>query len=80
MNSLKEQRTRRGLSVQQLAAKANVDPSAISQLENDRRKAQQTTLIKLATALEVPPEIFNDLLDTTAAERGRTSQRIQGRK
>ena len=80
MNSLKEQRTRRGLSVRQLAAKANVDPSAISQLENDRRKAQQTTLIKLATALEVPPEIFNDLLDTTAAERGRTSQRIQGER
>lgn len=73
MNSLKEQRTRRGLSVRQLAAKANVDPSAVSLLENDHRKAQQTTLSKLAAALNVPPETFTDLLDTSAAERGRAS-------
>ena len=44
MNRLKELRTQRDLNVRQLAAQAGVDPSAISLLENDRRKAQLTTL------------------------------------
>lgn len=80
MNNLKEHRMRQGLSVRALAAKAGVDPSAVSLLENDRRKAQQNTLSKLAAALDVPPETFADLLDTSAAERGRLSQHYQAER
>jgi len=80
MNSLKEQRLKQGLSVRQLAEKSRVNPSAISLIENDRRRAQQLTLSKLATALDVPSDTFSTLLDTAAAERGRASQRKQSER
>ncbi len=80
MNSLKEHRSQQGLSVRQLAEKSGVNPSAISLIENDRRRAQQLTLSKLAAALDVPPDTFSTLLDTAAAERGRLSQRKQSER
>jgi transcriptional regulator with XRE-family HTH domain len=80
MNRLKELRTQQDLSVRKLAAKAGVDPSAVSLLENDRRRAQLTTLTKLATALGVAPEELTSLQDTSAVQRGRASQRKQAEK
>lgn len=80
MNRLKELRTQQDLSVRKLAAKAGVDPSAVSLIENDRRRAQLTTLTKLAAALGVQPEELTSLQDTGAAERGRTSQRKQAER
>ena len=77
MNNLKEHRIKKNLSVRQLAAKTGVDPSALNQIENDRRKAQPKTLSKLATALEVPLDTFDSLVGSTTLGSGRASQRKQ---
>jgi transcriptional regulator with XRE-family HTH domain len=71
MNVLKRLRTERGLSLRVLAAKADLDQSTISLIENDRKRAMLTTLTKLARALEVPLDDLMELQDSGASERGR---------
>ena len=77
MNRLKELRQERKLSLRKLAARAQVDQSTISEIENNKRKAQKITLEKLAEALAAPVTEFNDLLDTSASQRGSTGQQAR---
>lgn len=49
------------LTQQQLAERAGVDPSAISLIENDKRaygRANYATIIRIARALNVEPEVL----------------------
>ena len=71
MNILKQLRLDAGLSLRALATKADLDQSTISLIENDRKKAMLSTLVKLSKALEVPLGDLLVLQDTGASERGR---------
>lgn len=71
MNMLKRLRVEAGISLKKLSAATGVDPATISQLENDRRKAQLTTLAKLARYFDKPVEDFQALVDGGNVERGR---------
>jgi transcriptional regulator with XRE-family HTH domain len=53
MEQLKRLRTARGLSQAKLAARADLDPSTVNQIERGARDASPATLWKLAQALDV---------------------------
>jgi transcriptional regulator with XRE-family HTH domain len=53
MEQLKRLREARGLSQTKLAARADVNPATVNQIERGRRKASPATLHKLAEALDV---------------------------
>jgi transcriptional regulator with XRE-family HTH domain len=53
METLRRLRTKRGLSQARLAARAELDPSTVNQIERGAREASPTTLHKLAGALDV---------------------------
>ena len=53
MQRLKELRVERGLSQARLAARAEVDPSTVNQIEGGAREASPGTLRKLSAALGV---------------------------
>ncbi len=53
MDRLKRLRTEKGLSQARLAARAELDPSTVNQIERGARGASLETLRKLADALEV---------------------------
>jgi transcriptional regulator with XRE-family HTH domain len=53
MKRLKELRTEKGLSQARLAARAELDPSTVNQVESGAREASPSTLRKLADALEI---------------------------
>ncbi len=74
MNRLKELRQQRGYSLRKLESLSGVDQATISQIENGRQKSKDVTLARLAQALEVEPAEFKELVDTTAAARGRKGQ------
>jgi transcriptional regulator with XRE-family HTH domain len=71
MNALKLLRAKSGLSVRDLSAKAGVSAKTITMLENDRQRTTLRTLVRLADVLEADLNQLTDLLDTSAAERGR---------
>lgn len=50
---LKRLREEKGLSQRRVAARADLDPSTVNQVERGARRATSTTLEKLAAALEV---------------------------
>ncbi len=52
---LKEARTRRLLTQQELAEKAGVSPSTVVNIERDQAKPHFRTIRKLAKALDVDP-------------------------
>ena len=52
---LREQRTARGISQEDLALSADVDRTFVSQMERGIRQPTITTLMKLSTALGVQP-------------------------
>jgi transcriptional regulator with XRE-family HTH domain len=52
---LREQRTSRGFSQEDLALTANVDRTFVSQMERGIRQPSITTLIKLSNALGLQP-------------------------
>jgi transcriptional regulator with XRE-family HTH domain len=53
MEQLKRLRTERGLSQVKLAARADIDPSTVNQIERGAREANPVTVRKLASALDV---------------------------
>jgi transcriptional regulator with XRE-family HTH domain len=53
METLRRLRTERGLSQAKLAARAELDPSTVNQIERGAREASPATLRKLADALNV---------------------------
>lgn len=53
MESLRRLRTEKGLSQARLAARAELDPSTVNQIERGAREASPVTLRKLADALDV---------------------------
>jgi len=53
METLRRLRTERGLSQARLAARAELDPSTVNQIERGAREASPATLRKLADALDV---------------------------
>lgn len=55
---LKQQRQERRLSLQQLAVKADVSAAAIHKIERNDMVPTITTLLKIATALELPVSYF----------------------
>jgi len=76
MEQLKRLREERGLSQVKLAARADIDPSTVNQIERGAREPSPATLRKLADALDVsiadlfedaapkvvaPPSLFNGL-------------------
>lgn len=73
MNPLRKARLDANLSQPQLAKKAGVDRSGISELENGTRKANLVTLAKLAKALNVSIDNFLELAvpEETLSQRGK---------
>lgn len=61
---LKEARKIRGLSQDDLQAKCKLDTSAISALENGRRKPSMETLIKICDALNVSSDYMCGFTDS----------------
>jgi HTH-type transcriptional regulator, competence development regulator len=55
LRGLKAIRESKGLSVRQLADLAGMGSSSVSQIENGRRKAQESTINKLSKVLGVQP-------------------------
>jgi transcriptional regulator with XRE-family HTH domain len=53
METLRRLRTEKGLSQARLAARAELDPSTVNQIERGAREANPSTLHKLADALDV---------------------------
>lgn len=75
MNILRQLRAERELSIEELAKKSGINPSTISMLENDNRKANPKTIGALARALEVSVLALAELENTTAKERGKLGGR-----
>ncbi len=55
---LRTERTRRFLTQDQLAEKAGISQKQLSKIENDDVEPRFSTILSLAQALEVEPEIF----------------------
>jgi transcriptional regulator with XRE-family HTH domain len=71
MEQLKRLRTERGLSQAKLAARADIDPSTMNQIERGAREPSWSTLKKLADALDV--SIAELLEEPTPKAGGRSS-------
>ena len=63
METLRRLRTEKGLSQARLAARAELDPSTVNQIERGAREASPATLRKLAEALDVS---LTELLEDTS--------------
>jgi transcriptional regulator with XRE-family HTH domain len=62
MEQLKRLRRERGLSQAKLAARADIDPSTMNQIERGARDPSASTLKKLAAALDVSiAELFEEV-------------------
>ncbi len=70
MERLRRLRTERGLSQAKLAARAELDPSTVNQIERGAREASPATLRKLADALDVG---IADLLEDAPPKAQRRS-------
>jgi transcriptional regulator with XRE-family HTH domain len=66
---VRRRREELGLTGAQLAARAGMAPSAVSQIETGRRSPSSTSVMKLAGALGVEPgELYPKALQATLAE------------
>lgn len=54
-DKLKQIRTRRALTQEQVAERANITTAAVARIERNEAEPRMTTLRKLAQALEVDP-------------------------
>jgi len=70
MEKLRRLRTERGLSQARLAARAELDPSTVNQIERGAREASPATLRKLAEALDVG---LAELLEDVSPKADRRS-------
>jgi transcriptional regulator with XRE-family HTH domain len=70
METLRRLRTERGLSQAKLAARAELDPSTVNQIERGAREASPATLRKLADALDVG---LAEILEDSYPKAGRRS-------
>src|SRR5215208_1433883 len=70
MEGLRQLRMERGLSQAKLAARANLDPSTVNQVERGAREASPATLLKLADALDID---FRELLEAIYPKAPRRS-------
>ena len=80
LGTLQRLRAERGKGQRQLALEAGVNRTTLMLIETGQRKAQLTTLGKLAAALEVDVQDLLEYLDTSASERGRMGQAAKRRK
>jgi transcriptional regulator with XRE-family HTH domain len=55
---IKSVREARQLTISAVAKRADLDVGFVSQLEGNHRKASAETLVKLATALEIPQRLL----------------------
>lgn len=69
MNKIRELRIDRGLSQAKLAARAELDPSTVNQIERGARDASPLTLRKIAQALGVGLAELIEETDSPKAER-----------
>ncbi len=61
-NRIRAERDRRGLTLEQLAAAANISTGFLSYIEQNRKKASLTTIERLANALELSiSELFGGI-------------------
>src|SRR5215212_7783855 len=74
---LRELRTERGLTLQQVAERANIDVSTLSRLESGKRRLALDHLPALATALEVSAD---ELLGSPPRQDPRVRSRAVRRK
>jgi transcriptional regulator with XRE-family HTH domain len=51
-------RTAKGLSQKELARRAEITPSFLSQVENDQKQASFTLLSRISAAMNVVPEVI----------------------
>jgi transcriptional regulator with XRE-family HTH domain len=73
---IREERTRRGLSVRQLARDVGVSASLISQIENGRSRPSVSTLYAITQALGISVEdVFDTAADTAAGSTPSRSVR-----
>lgn len=72
---LRSLREAKGLSLNELAKKAGISPSHLSEIERDRAKASLKTLEKLAQALDVP--VFSILRDYEEDTLGARLRRLR---
>src|ERR671910_2680583 len=70
MDQLKRLRAEKGLSQGRLAARAELDPSTVNQIERGAREASPATLRKLAEALDVG---LAELLEDVSPKADRRS-------
>ncbi|PAV28372.1 hypothetical protein CIL05_17215 [Virgibacillus profundi] len=59
--SLKEYRIKMGLTIGEVANIVNMDDSHLSSIEKGKHIPMSYTLIKLAAALNIPGDFFDDL-------------------
>ncbi len=59
---IRQERERRGWSARKLAAKAEVDPAAISKIENGQQIGHAITLAKIAQALDINPSLLQGVV------------------
>lgn len=71
MERLKRLRAEKGLSQARLAARAELDPSTVNQIERGAREASPATLRKLADALEI--SLYELLEEESPKAQGRPS-------
>ena len=58
---LRELRTQRGLTIEQIAVLARVDQSTISRAERGHQRLNPETIVRISKALKVPPRrIMNE--------------------
>jgi transcriptional regulator with XRE-family HTH domain len=62
--TLRELRTERGLSQDELAARAGLDRNYIGMIERGERNPAIVNVVKIAEALDVPPSELFRLFDT----------------
>ncbi len=55
-NKIKELRSRRGFSQEELAARLDISPSYISRMESDLKKPSLDMIFRLAGALNIKPD------------------------
>jgi len=66
---LREARERAGLSQEQLAFRAGVDRTYVSQLENDKKSPTVQTLFRLCSAMKTSPAAVIARLERRLAQR-----------
>jgi transcriptional regulator with XRE-family HTH domain len=67
---MKELRAKKGVSQDDLSRATDVHSTAIGRMERGAREPRLTTILRIASGLEVPPSELLDQLDEAPVEQG----------